>query len=370
MTAGPRRRGARALSRVGPTPACSNAGPRLRQAAGHCRSRGQPLARSHRTQPPSWRARFPCRSAPRRRRPARRAGRGNLSTNGLVPQVPGGLLRVGARLDRLRAPPDSAKHLSHHRKVAELQQEHGRDDGEATGVPLLHAGDKAGSSARERRQLPGPGRVRLRPDEVLRRPEVGHDEGRRRCGVLRHGRRDVPHMNRLPVAQQLLGARPAHGIEQVIAVEPRPARSHLDQPRPHVLGWRVDRDGSCRGEMSERDEIVAGHGIDRFRRSRPPPKVPRTEERRREEQRQCRNHLGHLAQPKPGARAPLRWHPFIRKVAGHSSVGGSQHSHSRRAMTAAEYVRRMRPRRRRSLRTIRPPEQDPYARAVASGGAR
>jgi hypothetical protein len=75
--------------------------------------------------------------------------------------------------------------------------------------------------------------------------------------TIRHRRPPIANRDLLPFRVDLISARPGAVVKPVPAVLARPITAHLRQPRPHLRGRRVDRQGHRPAPLGPRDQIGA-----------------------------------------------------------------------------------------------------------------
>ena len=78
----------------------------------------------------------------------------------------------------------------------------------------------------------------------------------------------------------------AQVVQQVVAVEAPTQTADLDQPRPHPVGVRINRDCPGATELCVRKQIFARRPCHQLVRRRAPPQVPPAVQRRGQEHRQ------------------------------------------------------------------------------------
>ena len=158
----------------------------------------------------------------------------------------------------LRALLERAKHLAHHREVAELE-EHERQQSVDRPVPAVEDPQPRHQprAPADVSQRPRPSAVRLDPDQLLSRFDRGDLE---RGGVvdLAEHRHPVADLRVLELFEDPVGARVGGVVEQVVGVEPGLAESDLHQPRPDRRRRRVDRDRARAKDVSPGHEPSPG----------------------------------------------------------------------------------------------------------------
>jgi len=124
-------------------------------------------------------------------------------------------------------------------------------------------------------QLPGPGARNLLPQHPAIRFESPYAERRLLGHLPRHGD-PCTHLDVLQLRDNVISARLAQVVQQVIAVEADPTESDLDNPGPDLLGASMDRNGPRHVEGRLFDELVPWHLELDLLIGRPPARVPRT----------------------------------------------------------------------------------------------
>jgi hypothetical protein len=122
-------------------------------------------------------------------------------------------------------------------------------------------------------------RVGAHQDEVMRRVHIDHLPTR---AVARSGPDEIVSIEMLVFGQNPINAvDPAthEVLERVIAVEAAPTLPDLNEPRPDLLGWRVDRDRSRVAELRHWHEPVTRKGLGRLLICGAPPVVPAAQDR-------------------------------------------------------------------------------------------
>jgi hypothetical protein len=59
-------------------------------------------------------------------------------------------------------------------------------------------------------------------------------------------------------------------LEEVVAIEPTPPLPQLGDPRPYLIGRRMNGDGAGCGEVGDRDQLIASERLVELLVGRPP----------------------------------------------------------------------------------------------------